>query len=103
MESSMKPVASSSDNAPRRSALSSFVAKLWESAPQDAGAKRPIQAETLEPRLLLSADITTPGLAAALDAGLDAFGDRVQDFVDADVVLNTPLPIVVTAGLNDDD
>src|SRR5262245_13225429 len=87
--------------APQQSLLSRMVSGLWGDEPRSA--PRRMQLETLEQRLLLSADISTPGLAVALEHGLDAFGDRVQDFIDSEPLLNTPLPIVVTAGLVDDE
>jgi Ca2+-binding RTX toxin-like protein len=49
--------------------------------------------EALEPRLLLSADVSAA--AAALSSGLQDLGEHVLDFIDNNPFLNTPLPVVV--------
>ena len=62
---------------------------------------RKVRFEPLEPRLLLSADLDTFGVTAALSAGLDQFGDRFQDLLVADAIdvtetrLDTRIPIIL--------
>ena len=59
--------------------------------------QRKVLFEPLEPRILLSADLETGGVAAALSDGLDQFGDRFQDLLVADTMgdLDTRMPIIL--------
>ncbi|MDO8055577.1 MAG: LEPR-XLL domain-containing protein, partial [Candidatus Hermodarchaeota archaeon] len=54
--------------------------------------------ESLEPRLLLDADLQTGGVAAAMSAGLEQFGGTVDDFVENETLLDTQLPLIVRSG-----
>jgi hypothetical protein len=57
-----------------------------------------LQFEPLEPRILLSADLLTDGVAGAMSAGIDQFGSVVNDFILTDTLLDTRLPLVVLSG-----
>ena len=49
--------------------------------------------EPLEPRLLLSADVSAAALHLA--DGIQDLGTQVREFIDTNALLNTPLPVVV--------
>ena len=53
--------------------------------------------EALESRLLLSADVATPAIADAIAHGVQSVGQKIQDYVASDPLLNQALPIIVTA------
>ena len=69
----------------------------------EAAAKRQrkVLLEPIEPRILLSADLNTAGVAAALSDGLDRFGDRFQGLLGAETIdgadslLDTRMPIIL--------
>lgn len=66
-------------------------------------SRRPARFETLEPRILLSADSLVPGLTATLTDGLDDLSDRfgellADDPLDTEELLDTYVPGVTQAG-----
>ncbi|UCF30054.1 MAG: LEPR-XLL domain-containing protein, partial [bacterium] len=63
-----------------------------------SGSRRKILFEPLEPRILLSADLLTEGVAGAMSDGIDQFGAVVNEFMLTDTLLNTQLPLVVLSG-----
>jgi Ca2+-binding RTX toxin-like protein len=54
--------------------------------------------EQIEPRILLSADLNTVGVAGAISDGMDQFGGVLNEFVLTDTLLDTKLPLVVLSG-----
>ena len=56
------------------------------------GRSRPHLMEVLEPRLLLSADTTLPGITDGFDDGLHALGHAIQEFIDVEPLFDTFLP-----------
>ena len=51
--------------------------------------------EPLEPRFLLSADISTTGVAAVMDSGIDQLESDLNSFFNSESVLNTLVPLIV--------
>ena len=58
--------------------------------------------EPLEPRLLLSADLMTDGVADAMRGALDELADRIDSFVGNEPLFKTPIPTIVRELVNDD-
>ena len=56
--------------------------------------RRKLLFEALEPRVLLSADITSAGVADSLNSGLHQLQDKLGSFIQADTLLNTALPLI---------
>jgi Ca2+-binding RTX toxin-like protein len=79
--------------------MNSFLRKIWKS--ESARAKKNIRKrgnkvhlEVLEPRVLLSADLSTSA-ATALAGGLDQFGDRIDGYLDSNDLFSTQVPFIV--------
>jgi Ca2+-binding RTX toxin-like protein len=60
-----------------------------------AKKRRKVLFEPLEPRLLLSADISTAGVAAVMDSGLGELKDDLNSFFAGESLLNTLVPLIV--------
>ena len=78
-------------NAPARSPISNVVAKAL---------RRPMRFETIEPRILLSADFM-PEAADAMSAGLHQFGLRMFDFLDGDAAFAERVPLLLKVTVDD--
>ncbi|MBC2714899.1 MAG: calcium-binding protein [Desulfobacteraceae bacterium] len=61
----------------------------------DFPKKRKLHFETLEPRLLLSADTLIPGIAGALGDGLTEMADRLDGFIDSETSFESYVPGVL--------
>ena len=64
----------------------SFQRQMKRRSEASGKRQRKVFFEPLEPRILLSADLNTPGVADALYAGLDQFGDRLQALLEAETI-----------------
>ena len=81
--------------------LTRLLSRLWTSAPERGPTSRRARFEALEPRILLSADLT-PETADALADGLNRLGNRVEDFLVSETLLDQRIPLLLSVKENDD-
>lgn len=72
-----------------------FFRKNRKSVKTVAKKGRKVFLEPLEPRILLSADIATSGVAVVLDSGLDLLESDLNGFFTSESLLNTSVPLIV--------
>ena len=73
-----------------------FKRKPWfASDPKGRRPPRPARFETIEPRILLSADLL-PGAADAAEDGMDLLADRVAEFLEGEDLLDQRIPLLLS-------
>ncbi len=76
--------------------MSSLIRKLWKKGGHNGGAKtgrrNKVLLEPLEPRVLLSADASLPGVGASLAEGLISFSDRIESYANQELDFQTAIP-----------
>ena len=83
--------------------LSNLLSRFWATAPERViPRRRSMRMESLEPRVLLSADFM-PAAAAAMADGIDQLGVRMDEFLSSDATFGQRVPLLLKVTVGDND